>query len=175
MPDFTPNELAELEETTLEELPDGYQVPKMDRDSKGRLLPGHPGLKKPKPKPISDTQMKRLAKQELTFLSHHEEVALKRTAIHEVIGEHEMRKAILDLYNAALKAENPYAKVSLYRLFFEQTVGLPPQQKQVDIQQTSYQVKQQIDYSQLTVEELKALEAVAIKVLPHDQEVNVRT
>lgn len=171
MPAFNENELAELDETTLEDLPEGYQVPKMDRDAKGRLLPGHPGLKKPKPKPVTDTQLKRLAKQELTFLTHHEEVALKRTAIHQVIGEHEMKKAITDLYQAALKAENPYAKVALYRLFFEQTVGLPPQQRQVDIQQTSLQVRQ-LDYSQLTQDELKALEAVAIKVLPSEPEDN---
>jgi len=169
MSQFTEQEIAELDETHLEDAPPDFVCPKMERDRKGRLLPGHSGLKKPRPKPISDTQLKRLAKQELTFLTHQEEVALKREAIHSVIGEHEMRKAILDLYEAALKAENPYAKVALYRLFFEQTVGLPPQQKQVDIQQTSLQVKQQIDYSQLTLDELKALEAVAVKVLPHDQ------
>jgi hypothetical protein len=168
MAEFTEQEQAELDEAVLEDCPPGYVVPTMERDSRGRLLPGHPGLKKAKPKPISDTQLKRLAKQEITFLTHHEEVALKREAIHSVIGEHEMRKAILDLYNAALAAENPYAKVALWREFFLQTVGNPPQQKQVDIQQTSFQVKQQIDYSQLTVDELKALEAVAVKVLPND-------
>jgi hypothetical protein len=164
MSDWTEQELAEIEAPILEELPPDYVAPKLERDPKGRLLPGHSGLKKPKPKPVSDSQLKRLAKQELTFLTHHEEVALKREAIHSVIGEYEMKKAIVDLYEAALAAENPYAKVALMRLFFEQTVGMPP--KQLEVQSTQYQYKQSIDYSKLTKDELAQLEKLASKFAP---------
>ncbi len=161
MSDYTEQEQAELDEVVLEDCPPGYVVPRMDRNPDGTLRPGHPGLRKAKPKPISDTQLKRLAKQELTFLSHNEEVALKREAIHSVIGEHEMRKAILDLYESALAASNPYAKVALWNLFFTQTVGNPP--KQLEVQQTSHVYKQSIDYSRLTKDELAQLENLASK------------
>ena len=164
MPYFNANELAELEETSLEECPPNFECPKMERDSKGRLLPGHSGLKKARPRPVTDTQLKRLAKQELTFLTHNEEVALKREAIHSVIGEHEIRKAILDVYNSALSAENPYAKKALWELFFAQTVGQTP--KQLEVQQTSHVYKQSIDYSKLTRDELAQLENLASKFTP---------
>jgi hypothetical protein len=162
--DFTEQEQAELDETVLEDLPDGYQVPTMERNPDGTLRPGHAGLKKRKPKPITDGQLKRLAKQELKFLTHTEEVNLKREAIHAVIGELEIKKAILDMYRAALNAENPYAKVVLFRLFFEQTVGSPP--KQSEMQSTQYQYRQSIDYSKLSQEDLRQLESIAIKVVP---------
>lgn len=165
MPYFNADEILEIDgEPILEDCPPGYIVPTMERNPDGTLRPGHSGLKKRKPKPVSDTQLKRLAKQELKFLTHHEEVALKREAIHSVIGEHEMRKAILDLYQSALEAENPYAKVALWNLFFQQTVGSPP--KQLEVQSTSHVYKQSIDYSKLTKDELSQLETLASKFTP---------
>ena len=88
----------------------------------------------------------------------------KCQAIHEAITDVEIKSAILDLYKSAMKSDNPYAKAALFRIFFEQVVGPPPQQKEV--RQTTVAVQQQFDYSQLTAQELQALEAVAIKVLP---------
>src|SRR5437763_767755 len=121
MDQFSENEIAEIDgEPVLEDCPEGYVVPTMERDRKGRLLPGHPGLKKARPQRISEAQALKLHKQEMTFLTHNEEVALKREAIHAVIGEYEIKQAILDIYNSAKAAENPYTKKALYELFFQQ-------------------------------------------------------
>ena len=129
-----------------------------DRDSKGRLLPGHQGLKKPQPKRITVKEAKRQS-----LMTHNEEVAQRRKAIHEAIGDEEMKRAILDIYNAALNAEHAYSKAALWKLFFEQVVGNPP--KHIEIKSESYQRKETIDYSKLSQEELALLETVAGKVI----------
>jgi galactose-1-phosphate uridylyltransferase len=139
----------------------------MERNPDGTLRPGHGGLKKKKARPISEAQQLKLHNQELTFLTHNQEVALKREAIHQVIGEHEIKQAILDIYNSARAAENPYTKKALYELFFMQVMGTPP--KQVEVQSTSHVYKQSIDYSKLTKDELSQLESIATKVVPTEE------
>lgn len=115
----------------------------------------------PKPK-APKTRAKATKKQSTRDV--REVANAKRQAIHEAITDREIKAAILDLYNSAMASENPYAKAALYRIFFEQVVGTPPQQKEV--KQTTVAVQHQLDYSQLTAQELQALEAVAVKVLP---------
>lgn len=166
MTEWTNKELADIDgEPILEDLPEGYDVPTMERNPDGTFRKGHAiRLGKTIPKPITEKEALRLHKQEIKFLTHNEEVALKREAIHQAIGEYEIKQAILDVYETARNATNPYTKKALYELFFQQVMGSPP--KQVEVQSTNYQYKQSIDYSKLTKDELKQLEGIATKIIP---------
>jgi hypothetical protein len=168
--DLTNDELNELNDTQpLEDTPEGFVCPKWERNREGRFVKGHSGAKKPKPKPLTIAQQEKVAKQlrishqQETFLTHAEEVALKRETIQSAVTESMMRAAISDLYKAAMECENPYAKKALWSEFFLQVVGAPP--KQLEIREQTYTYKQSVDYSNLTQDELKVLESIAGKVV----------
>lgn len=92
----------------------------------------------------------------------------RREAIADVIGDEEIQTAILDIYNQALKADNPYVKFMFWKLFLEQVLGKP--MKAVEIKETKVQAT--MDYSRYTQDELDQLEALTSKGLPqiaHEQ------
>jgi len=123
----------------------------IERDAKGRLLPGSKLAKKPT---IQDE-------------AYAETIADKRKAILAAVTPEMIQEAVADIFNSAMNAEG-YAKVQLWQLFFAQTVGPPP--KQVAIETTNRSFKQSIDYSKLTSEELALLQSMEAKVQVIDVE-----